>query len=286
VPDGRGVGVVGGRFAGEGRVSLVTPQGKETGIMAYNPMDLTGRRMLVTGGSSGLGQAAAVLLSRLGAKVLLMARNVDRLRETLSQLEGTGHEMASFDLNDTDKIADMMAERAKTFGPFSGVVHSAGVNCLKPLRVCRSQDFETLFRINVTAPALLLRGLTRRGVAAPEGCSVVILGSVSSVAGAPGLAVYTTAKAAVLGLVRSAALELAPDRIRVNAVLPGYCQTPMTANDQQTRTPEQVRVTEARHPLGLGRPEDVAHAIAFLLADTGRWVTGTGLVVDGGYLAG
>ena len=88
---------------------------------------------------------------------------------------------------------------------------------------------------------MLLRGLTRRGVAAAEGCSVVILGSVSSVAGTPGLAVYTTAKAAVLGLVRSAALELAPDRIRVNAVLPGYCQTPMTANDQQMRTPEQVQ---------------------------------------------
>jgi NAD(P)-dependent dehydrogenase (short-subunit alcohol dehydrogenase family) len=251
--------------------------------MTYNPMDLTGRRMLVTGGSSGLGEATAVLLSRLGAKVLLMARNVDRLRETLSRLEGTGHELASFDLSETDKIAGMIAELAKNFGPFSGVVHSAGMSYLKPLRVCRSQDFETFYRLHVIAAAQLLCGLTRRGVAAPEGCSVVILGSVASVIGVPGLAAYTTAKSAVLGLVRTAALELVQDRIRVNAVLPGYCDTPMTAKDRQMRTPEQMRVTEARHPMGLGRAEDVANAIAFLLADTGRWITGSGLVVDGGY---
>jgi NAD(P)-dependent dehydrogenase (short-subunit alcohol dehydrogenase family) len=253
--------------------------------MAYNPMELTGRNMLVTGASSGLGRATAVLLSRLGAKVLLMARNLDRLRETLDRLDGTGHQSVSFDLNETERIPGVLADLAKDFGPFSGVVHSAGMVQYKPIHVCRPEDFEMLYRLHVVAPAQLLRGLTRRGVAAAEGCSVVILGSVMSVIGAPGLAAYASAKAAVLGLVRTAALELARDRIRVNAVLPGYCETPMLELDRKVRTPEQVERTQQEHPLGLGRPEDVANAVAFLLADTGRWVTGSCMAVDGGYTA-
>ena len=249
----------------------------------YNPMDLTGRAVLVTGASSGLGRATAILLSRLGARVFLIGRNEARLQEALGLLEGSGHEYLSFDLSEADKIADLVADLAKRFSPFSGVVHSAGISQLKPLRVCRSQDYESLFGLNMVAGAQLLRGLTKRGAVADKGCSFVVLSSVAAMFGAPGMHAYCASKAAILGLVRSAAVELVKDRIRVNAVLPGYCETEMTTG-QQVRTPEQIQHTLKAHPMGFGRAEDVANAVVFLIADTSRWITGTSLVVDGGFL--
>ena len=149
--------------------------------MVFNPMDLTGRVVLVTGASSGLGRATAVLLSRLGARVLLLGRNLDRLEETRREMAGDGHVLVSFDLNESAAIPELLAKQATTFGSLAGIVHSAGVAQTKPLRVCSAADFEGLYRLNVVAAAQLLRGATRRGVTAPEGCSVVVVGSVMSV---------------------------------------------------------------------------------------------------------
>lgn len=252
--------------------------------MDRNPMDLTGRAVLVTGASSGLGRTTAILVSRLGGRVLLVARNVERLEETQRCLQGDGHAMLNFDLSETDHISEMVAEQAAKFGPFAGVVHAAGLVLLKPLRVCRPSDYESLYRINVVAAAQLLRGLTvQRDLVSTEGCSVVIVGSVMSILGKAGLGAYAASKAAVLGLVRTAALELARDGIRVNAVIPGQFQSEMADRTNSQLSPEHVADIHAMHPLGMGRVEDVANAIAFLLADSGRWITGSGLVVDGGY---
>jgi len=252
--------------------------------MTYNPMDLTGRAILVTGASSGLGRATAILVSRLGGRVLLVARNVERLEETYHSLEGDGHSLLSVDLGETEMIPQMIADQAEKFGPFAGAVHAAGIALLKPLRVCRTADFESSYRINVVAGAQLLRGLTaRRGVIAAAGCSVVIIGSVMSILGTAGLGTYAASKAAVMGLVRCAALELVKDRVRVNAVLPGQFKSGMSVQSETQLLPEQVQSIGAMHPLGVGRAEDVANAVAFLLGDAGRWITGSSLVVDGGY---
>ena len=176
----------------------------------HNPMDLTGRAVMVTGASSGLGWRNRDPRLRLGGRVLLVARNADRLDETRRSLEGDGHAMLSFDLTETDKIPAMVAEQAAAFGPLAGMVHAAGLLLLKPLRACRTADFESVYRINVVAAAQLLRGLTaRQGITAASGCSAVIIGSVMSILGTPGLGTYAASKAAVLGLVRTAALELA-----------------------------------------------------------------------------
>jgi NAD(P)-dependent dehydrogenase (short-subunit alcohol dehydrogenase family) len=251
----------------------------------YNPMDLTGRRVLVTGASSGLGRATAILVSRLGGRVLLVARNAERLDETCRSLEGDGHAVLSFDLNETDKIPGMVAEQAAKCGPLDGVVHAAGIVPLKPLRVCRTADYERVYRINVIAGAQLLVGLTKRGVTASGGCSAVIVGSVMSVVGAVGLSTYVASKAAVTGLVRAAALELAGDHIRVNVVLPGSFESGITEQSKLLLQSKHLEAIEKMHPLGVGRAEDVANAIAFLVADSGRWITGSCLTVDGGYTA-
>jgi NAD(P)-dependent dehydrogenase (short-subunit alcohol dehydrogenase family) len=253
--------------------------------MTANPMDLSGRAILVTGASSGLGRATAILLSQLGARVLLVARNAERLQETLGQLEGTGHACLSFDLGQVEGVAAMVAEQAKTFGRFHGLVHAAGIVQAKPFRVCRPADYEAIYRVNVVAAAQALQGLTRREVAAPEGCSVVLIGSVLSIVGDVGVSAYAGSKGALLALVRVAALELVRDRIRVNAVLPGHFTSAMSVMAEERLTRAHVDAIEAKHPMGRGRAEDVANPVAFLLSDAARWITGTGLVVDGGYTA-
>jgi len=253
--------------------------------MAINLMDLTGMNVLVTGASSGLGRASAVLLSQLGARVLLIARNEERLQETLGALEGDGHQSLVYDLNEVDGIPGMLTEQAGSFGKLDGVVHAAGILSTRPLRVSSPEVFESIYRVNVVAAGQLLRGITKRSVVGEEGCSVVLVGSVTSSVGAPGLAAYSASKSGLLGLMRSAALELAPSRVRVNAVLPGQFESPMADMQWKSLTEEQVAQIGAMHPLGIGKAEDVANCVAFLISPAARWVTGSSLAVDGGYTA-
>ncbi len=253
--------------------------------MSLNPMDLSGANVLVTGASSGLGRAAAICMSQLGARILLVGRNADRLQETLALLEGPGHQSLAFDLNDVAPIAAMLEQQAASFGKLDGLVHAAGILSTRPLRVSGPEVFESIYRINVVAAGQLLRGLTRRSVVGEKGCAVVLVGSVTSSVGVPGLAAYAASKSAILGLMRSAALELAPSRIRVNAVLPGQFESPMTDQQWKTLTEAQIAQIGAMHPLGIGQAADVANCIAFLVSPAARWVTGSALAVDGGYTA-
>jgi NAD(P)-dependent dehydrogenase (short-subunit alcohol dehydrogenase family) len=248
-------------------------------------MDLTGRATLVTGASSGLGRAAATVMARLGARVFLLGRSEERLQETLSSLEGTGHEFLSFDLNRVDEIPAMMADVAARFAPLAGIAHFAGLLQTKPLQTSHPADYESLYRINVVAAMQLLRSCTTRGIAAEEGGAVVLVGSVMSLVASPGLGAYAASKAALLGLVRASALELARFKIRVNALLPGYVPTPGAEPSKHHLASEQIEQFKRKHPLGFGRPEDVAHAAAFLISDAARWMTGSYLTVDGGYTA-
>ena len=253
--------------------------------MTVNPMDLTGANVLVTGASSGLGQASAILMSQLGARLLLVARNAARLNETLAALEGEGHEAVPFDLSDVESIPAMLTEHTASFGRLDGVVHAAGILSTRPLRVSSPEVFESIYRVNVVAAGQLLRGITKRSVVGEQGCSVVLVGSVTSSVGAPGLAAYSASKSGLLGLMRSAALELAPSRIRVNAVLPGQFRSPMADQQWKSLTEEQVAQIGAMHPLGIGEARDVANCVAFLVSSAARWVTGSCLTVDGGYTA-
>jgi NAD(P)-dependent dehydrogenase (short-subunit alcohol dehydrogenase family) len=248
-------------------------------------MDLTAAHVLVTGASSGLGRAVAILMSQLGAKLLLVARNQERLKETLGALDGDGHHTVPFDLSDVAAIPAMLTEQTASFGKLDGIVHAAGILNTRPLRVSSPEVFESIYRLNVVAASQLLRAITKRSVVGENGCSVVLVGSVTSNVGAPGLAAYSASKSGLLGLMRSAALELAPSRIRVNAVLPGQFQSPMADQQWKSLTDEQVAHIRAMHPLGIGQASDVANCVAFLISPAARWVTGSTLAIDGGYTA-
>jgi NAD(P)-dependent dehydrogenase (short-subunit alcohol dehydrogenase family) len=253
-------------------------------MISVNPMDLSGKTVLVTGASSGLGKGIAELSARLGAKLILVARDSARLEETRATLVGAGHASEAFDLSRIDEIPGWMRDVAQRHGVLHGLVHSAGVLTTKPLRMQVAADWESALRINVIAGAALAKGFRQKGVYAGAG-SLVFLSSVMGLAGQPGQILYSATKGALTAMTRSMALELAGEGMRINCVAPAVVMAGVTEHLQEMVSPEQFAQITALHPLGLGRPEDVAHAVAFLLADTARWITGTTLVVDGGYTA-
>jgi NAD(P)-dependent dehydrogenase (short-subunit alcohol dehydrogenase family) len=250
-----------------------------------NPLDLNGKTILVTGASAGIGRSTALLLSRLGTRVVLSGRSLERLHETAGQMEGVGHHVAALDLTNPNEIAAWIAEVVQAVGPLSGLAHCAGVAPIMPLRFLSLKQFEEVMRVNFYSAAMLLKEFVRKRMH-QEGASVVFVASVAGMRGKAARSAYGASKGALIAFAKSAAVELAKEGIRVNCVAPSYVHTDMYEKAGDFLTPQQLQAcVESRQPLGLGAPLDVAQAIAFLLADASKWITGSVLAVDGGFLA-
>lgn len=249
-----------------------------------NPMDMTGRCMLVTGASSGLGREISICLSQLGSRVILVARNEQALELTATMMEGKDHAIEPFDLSNSDEVPLWMKGLSKKYGLLDGIIHSAGQQLTRPLRDWTLSDCQKLMNINLNCCFALAKGFRQRGVH-KQGGSIVFLSSVAGLVGETGLSIYSATKSAIIGLTRSLAVELVRDGIRVNAVAPGFVHTEMVDDILGFMPPDYLTNLAAKHLLGLGQPRDVANAVAFLMGDTGHWITGTTMVVDGGYTA-
>lgn len=250
----------------------------------FNPMNLEGRTILVTGATSGIGRATAVYLSRLGARVIASGRNQERLDAVLAELEGNGHLGRIFDLADLDAIAPWLKALCAEVGPLNGIAHCAGVQATRPIQAVKPDFVMDVLTQNLGAALMLAQGF-RLKACHGDPASLVYVSSSAALKTAPGNVVYAASKGGIVSAVRGLGVELVRDGVRVNAVAPAMVDTPMSDQFRAILSEENFQRVVDMHPLGLGRPDDVAAAIAFLLADTSRWITGSILTVDGGFLA-
>ncbi len=250
--------------------------------MAFNPMSLEGKRILVTGASSGIGRETAIILSKLGAEVVLLARNRERLEETCRELEGEGHSIYEYNLEQLDGIPELLKTVAFEQGRLSGVFHAAGIEATIPINIIKEKKIEPVFKTSAFATLMIAKGLSHKDVK-EETSSLVVMSSAAGITGNNGISLYSASKAAVDGAVRALAVELATKNIRVNSIAAGLVKTKMY-EDLVNRAPsEAIKRKMERYPLGFGLPEDVAMAAAFLLSDASKWITGTTMLVDGGF---
>lgn len=243
--------------------------------MSADPFALDGKRILVTGASSGLGRAIAVACSKRGATIIATGRDEVRLQETISALDGVGHIGVHADLI---SVADR--ERlALAFSIVDGVVHSAGISRLSPIRMVSERHVQEIWQINYEAPVLLTQRLLAKRQIANDG-SIVFLASIAAYIGVPAVGVYSGTKAALIATMRCLAMEVAKRRIRVNALAPALVDTPLLVGTGSAEG--WVDAQRPAYPLGIGDPSDVANAAIFFLSPASRWITGTTLIMDGG----
>jgi NAD(P)-dependent dehydrogenase (short-subunit alcohol dehydrogenase family) len=241
--------------------------------MIDHPFHLRGKRVLVTGASSGIGRAIAIACAAAGAGVVISGRNQERLDATLAELGTDGHHLAVLaDLTDAQQLAAL----AEQVGQLDGVVHGAGVDGVTPVRMLRPVFLDGVFGANFMAPVLLTQKLLY-AKSLRNGASIVFLSSIAAHTGTVGVGPYSASKAALEGLVRCLALEVAARGMRANTLAPGMVDTPLVNQD-----PAWLAEKAKSYPLGIGKPEDVAHAAIYLLADASRKVTGINLHLDGG----
>jgi NAD(P)-dependent dehydrogenase (short-subunit alcohol dehydrogenase family) len=249
-----------------------------------NSFDLTGRTILITGASSGIGRATAILISQLGGKVVAVGRSKPALQSLGQELGRDEHVLIASDLMSIDDIPRWFRDLSEEHGLFSGLVHSAGINKLRPLRVLTPQDYIDVDGINVRTAIMLAKGFRQKDVRAQAG-SIVFVSSVAALKGQPGLAAYAAGKGALLSVTRTLAVELAKEKVRVNCVCPGFIQGRTGEETRSSLPSDAYEKLEQAHLLGFGTSLDVAYSIAFLLGDAARWITGTSLVCDGGFSA-
>lgn len=244
---------------------------------------LADQRYIVTGASSGLGRSVAELIAACGGLVLGVGRNQDRLQAALSSWSGDGHVACVQDLVDADSTAAWAKGLAEQHGPLHGIFHAAGAELLRPIRLSKQAQFDEAFGSAFFAAAGLARAAAQKGVMV-DGGSLVFMSSVAGSAGKVGMAAYSASRAAIEGMVRSLACEFAPRGIRANAIAAGAVRTPMHDRITQGAAQEVIDAYASSHLLGFGDPSDIANAAVFLLSPAGRWITGTTMTVDGGYL--
>lgn len=245
-----------------------------------NPFSLKGKTILITGASSGIGRGIAIECSKMGAILVITGRNQERLEETYNFLQGSGHTKIATDLSDNENIEKL----ANLCPSLDGLVNNAGIPKLSTVKFIKSDSLNEIININTISPIILTSLLVKNKKINKDG-SIVFISSISGVLiSTLGESMYSTSKGAINGFVKGAAIDLASQRIRVNSINPGLIETNILELANEIFSKEQIIDKLKQYPLKrIGQPRDVAYATIYLLSEASSWVTGTNIVVDGGF---
>lgn len=235
---------------------------------------LSGHTILITGATGGMGQAIAAAVVKMGGKVVALGRNQQKLEVLRQQLGCENCQIFCLDLTVASERTALIVQLPN----LKGVVHTAGIVELMPLRFIDKKRYDAINLLNYETPVFFTQELLQQRKIQRE-ASIIFIASMASLVATAGNLVYTGTKGALVAVTRVMALELAKQKIRVNCVSPGMVETPLLA----VHTDEEVEAERSKYPLGLGQPEDVAGACVYLLSAASRWITGTNLVLDGGF---
>lgn len=245
-------------------------------MAGYNPFSLEGKTILVTGASSGIGRGIAVICSKMRATVIINGRNKERLRETLSQMEGGNHLVAVGDLSDTNSLLAMV----DTLPKLDGVVHCAGIGQRIPCKDLQMENVNQVMDVNFLAPVMLQAELLRQKKI-NKAASIVFVASIASWSPSFGNSIYSASKGAIVSYANCLALELAPRKIRVNCISPAMVWTDLILADGIEE--EQLKEDEQKYPLKrYGQPDDIAYLAVYMLSGASTWMTGSNVKISGG----
>lgn len=253
--------------------------------MSFNPFSLQDKVIIVTGASSGIGAQCCIDFSKMGAKVILNARNEERLKHTLELCQDPSrHMILPLDLSSSKDLKETIKGVVAKMGKINGVVNCAGMSSVTPLKMVNDDLLDQFFHTNVYTAINLSKEITRVGNYDKEnGCSIIFMASIMGVCGDKCKTLYSATKGALISASRSMACELAKNKIRVNVISPGAIETPINAKLPHMAVPELRKELEDKHLLGLGECSDISNACIYLLSDASRWITGQNLIIDGGY---
>lgn len=249
-----------------------------------SPFSLKGKIVLITGASSGIGMQCAVDLAKAGATVAIFGRNKKRLDKVLETClkYSPNSEKFECDVTDKTKMEECVSKFVNNVGPIDGLIYSAGIEKTLPFNKLTQDDYLNIYAVNVVGALSLVSIISKkqyRGVR-PH---YVLISSITSIVGRPGVAAYAASKGALISAVRTLALELAPKHITINCISPGTVLTPLIQSLLSNLTEDQQAERKAGFPLGIGLPSDISNASMFFLSDASRWITGQNIVIDGGY---
>ena len=242
----------------------------------YNPFSLEGKVVLVTGASSGIGRAIAIECSKSGATVYLTARNEERLKETLSSMKPGPHKFITADLTNQQDVANL----AEAVEKLDGIVLNSGINDKSIVKKLNNEFISRMMDTNFSGPAMLIQSLLKNKKI-NKTASIVFMSSISAFYPSVSNALYAASKAAVNQFAKVLALEVLTLKARVNCIQPAFVETEMLKKYTLDNVIDEIR---ANYPLGrYAKPEEIAYATIYYLSDASQLVTGTSLIIDGGY---
>lgn len=244
--------------------------------MSFNPFSLEGKTVLITGASSGIGQAIAIACSKMKATVIITGRNRQKLENTHSLLEGFNHQILIADLTNESDINNLVSQLPK----LDGIVYNAGIGSRKLCKMIEKEDIDTVMNTNFTSSVLLQSAILSAKKINKE-ASIVFIASRAAESPSIGNAIYSASKGAIISYAKCLGLELAPRQIRVNCICPAMVWTDLIIQEGVSK--EELEEAQLKYPLKrYGKPEDIAYLTIYLLSNASNWMTGSVLDITGG----